>query len=57
VFSAAQMIETAGVNLGHEATSDTIAGNWSRISDYSTAKHYVTGAEQVAKIFERLRDK
>ncbi|HEX3431305.1 MAG TPA: SDR family NAD(P)-dependent oxidoreductase [Rhizomicrobium sp.] len=56
VFSAAEMIETVGVNLGHEATADSIAENWPRISDFSTAKHYVTGAEQVAKIFERLRE-
>ena len=56
VFSAAEMIETAGVNLGHTATADTVAENWQRISDFSTAKHYVTGAEQVAKIFDRLRD-
>jgi len=56
VFSAAEMIETAGVNLGHAATADTIAESWPRISDFSTAKHYNTGAEQVAKIFDRLRD-
>jgi len=56
VFSAAEMFETAGVNLGQAATADTIAENWSRISDFATAKHYVTGGEQVAKIFERLRD-
>jgi len=57
VFSAAEMIETAGVNLGHNATADTIAENWPRISDFVAAKHYITGGEQVAKIFERLRDR
>ena len=56
VFSAAEMIETSGINLGHAATADTIAESWPRISDFSTAKHYSTGAEQVAKIFDRLRD-
>jgi NAD(P)-dependent dehydrogenase (short-subunit alcohol dehydrogenase family) len=57
VFSAAEMIETSGVNLGHGANADAIAANWLRISDFSSAKHYVTGSEQVAKLFDRLRDK
>lgn len=56
VFSAAEMIETGGVNLGHGATADTVAENWSRISDFTNAKHYVSGSEQVAKIFDRLRE-
>ena len=56
VFSAAEMIETSGVNLGHAATADTIAENWPRISDFATAKHYVAGSEQVAKILDRLRN-
>ena len=56
VFSAAEMIETSGVNLGHNATADSVAENWPRIADFSTAKHYVTGSEQVAKIFDRLRE-
>src|SRR5436305_4120543 len=41
VFSAAAMIETGGVNLGHGATADAVADNWPRISDFSNAKHYV----------------
>lgn len=57
VFSAAQMVETAGVNLGQAATVDTIAENWLRISDFSSAKHYLAGSEQLAKIFDRMRDK
>jgi NAD(P)-dependent dehydrogenase (short-subunit alcohol dehydrogenase family) len=57
VFSAAEMIETSGVDLGHGANADAIAANWLRISDFSSAKHYVTGSEQVAKLFDRLRDK
>src|SRR5580698_868030 len=48
VFSAAQMVETSGINLGHDATGDTVAANWSRIADFSVAKHYVNGGEQVA---------
>ncbi len=50
------MVETAGINLGHDATADTIAASWSRISDFSGAKHYVNGGEQVAKIFERAQE-
>ncbi|HEY2446035.1 MAG TPA: SDR family oxidoreductase [Rhizomicrobium sp.] len=57
VFSAAQMIETGGVNLGPEATADDIAANWAHISDFAGAKHYVTGNEQVAKIVERRGEK
>src|ERR1700719_641567 len=57
VFSAAEMIETSGVDLGHAANADAIAANWLRISDFSGAKHYVTGSDQLAKIFDRLREK
>jgi len=57
VFSAAQTVETSGINLGHEATADNVAENWSRISDFTGAKHYVNGGEQTAKIFERLQGK
>ena len=57
VFSAAQMIETKGVNLGPNATADDIVAAWPRISDFTGAKHYVTGAEQVAKIVERRQEK
>jgi NAD(P)-dependent dehydrogenase (short-subunit alcohol dehydrogenase family) len=57
VFSAAELIETSGVNLGHEANADAIAANWSQISDFSNAKHYFAGGEQLAKIFDRLREK
>ncbi len=56
VFSAAQMIETGGVNLGHDATADTISANWPRIVDFSGAKHYFAGSEQVAKIVARVQD-
>ena len=56
VYSAAQLIETNGINLGQGATADTIASNWSRIADFHGAKHYVSGGEQVAKIVERAQE-
>jgi hypothetical protein len=56
VFSAAQMVETSGINLGHDATADSVAAHWSHISDFGGAKHYVNGGEQVAKIFERAQE-
>lgn len=57
VFSAAQMVETNGIHLGPDATADDIAAAWPRISNFTGAKHYVTGAEQVAKIVERRQEK
>jgi len=57
VFSAAQMVETNGIHLGHEATADTIAASWPRITDFANARHYITGTEQVAKIVERVQEK
>jgi len=57
VFSAAHLIETEGVNLGHSADADTVAANWSKIADFSTARHYETGMEQTQKIMSRLQDK
>jgi len=57
VFSAAQMVETDGINLGHGATAETVAEYWSKIADFSTAKHYTMGNEQTAKFVARLQDK
>jgi len=57
VFSAAQMVETDGINLGHGASADTVAQYWSKIADFSTAKHYTMGNEQTAKFVARLQDK
>src|ERR1700742_2247531 len=34
IFSAAQMVETVGVNMGHNATADDIAANWTKISNF-----------------------
>jgi NAD(P)-dependent dehydrogenase (short-subunit alcohol dehydrogenase family) len=57
VFSAAQIVETRGVNLGHGATADSVAQNWAKISDFSTAAHYTMGSEQGQKIMDRLQEK
>ena len=57
VFSAAQIVETNGINLGHGADADTVAANIAAITDFTGAKHYTMGNEQGAKIFARLQDK
>jgi len=57
VFSSAQIVESTGVNLGHGATADTVAEYWSKISDFTGAKHFTMGNEHSAHIFERLQDK
>jgi NAD(P)-dependent dehydrogenase (short-subunit alcohol dehydrogenase family) len=57
VFSAARLVETEGVNLGHNADADTVAENWTKIADFSTVRHYETGMEQTQKIMSRLQDK
>jgi len=57
VFSAAQLVETNGLNLGHNASADDVAANWARISDFTGAKHYTQGGEQTQKFFARLQDK
>ena len=56
-FAAAQIVETDGVNLGHDATADDIAAHFSEIADWSTAKHYGQGGEQNMKFFARVQDK
>jgi short-subunit dehydrogenase len=57
VFSAAQIIESPGINLGHGADADTVAEYWSKISDFTGAKHYTMGGEQTQKFMERLQEK
>jgi NAD(P)-dependent dehydrogenase (short-subunit alcohol dehydrogenase family) len=57
VFSAAQLVETEGVNLGHHADADTVAANWVKIADFSGARHYETGMEQTQKLMARLQDR
>jgi len=56
-FSAAQIMETDGVNLGHNATADDIAAHFGEIADWSTAKHYGQGGEQNMKFFARVQEK
>ena len=56
-FAAAQIVETDGVNLGHNATADDIAAHFKEIADWSTAKHYGQGGEQNMKFFARVQDK
>jgi NAD(P)-dependent dehydrogenase (short-subunit alcohol dehydrogenase family) len=57
VFSATQLVETEGVNLGHDADADAVAAHWAKIADFPTARHYETGMEQTQKIMSRLQDK
>ena len=57
VFSAARIVETNGVNLGHGADADTVAENIGKITDFTGAQHYTMGNEQGAKIFSRLQEK
>lgn len=57
VFSSAEIVESSGVNLGHGATADTVAEYWSKISDFTGAKHFTMGGEHGAHIFERMKDK
>jgi NAD(P)-dependent dehydrogenase (short-subunit alcohol dehydrogenase family) len=57
IFSAAEIVESNGINLGHGADADTVAQYWSKISDFTGAKHYTMGNEQTAKFMERLQEK
>ena len=56
VFSASQMVETDGVNLGHNADADTVAANWGKIADWATAKPYFQGNDQGAKLFKKVEE-
>jgi hypothetical protein len=57
IFSAAQIVESNGINLGHGADADTVAQYWSKITDFTGAKHFTMGGEQTQKVMERLQDK
>jgi len=57
VFSAAQIVESNGLNLGHGADADTVADYWTKISDFTGAKHYTMGGEQTQIFMERLQEK
>jgi NAD(P)-dependent dehydrogenase (short-subunit alcohol dehydrogenase family) len=56
-FSSAQIVESSGVNLGHNATADDVVANWSKISDFTGAKHFTMGGEHSAHFFELLKNK
>jgi len=55
-FSSAQIVESTGVNIGHGATADDVAANWSKISDFTGAKHFTMGGEHSAHFFELLKN-
>ncbi|HEY4114144.1 MAG TPA: SDR family NAD(P)-dependent oxidoreductase [Rhizomicrobium sp.] len=57
VFSSAQIMESAGVNLGHDATADTVAEYWSKISDFAGAVHFDAGNAHAGHLLQRLQDK
>ncbi len=55
-FSSAQIVESTGINIGHGATADDVAANWSKISDFTGAKHFTMGGEHSAHFFELLKN-
>jgi NAD(P)-dependent dehydrogenase (short-subunit alcohol dehydrogenase family) len=57
VFSSSQIMESAGVNLGHNATADTVAEHWSEISDFAGAVHFDAGNAHAGHLLQRLQDK
>jgi len=56
-FSSAQIVESKGINLGHNATADTVAENWAKISDFTGAVHFNMGNEHAGHLLQRLQDK
>jgi NAD(P)-dependent dehydrogenase (short-subunit alcohol dehydrogenase family) len=56
-FSAAQIVESKGLHLGRNATADTVAENWAKLSDFSGARHFNMGGEHVAHILQLLQEK
>ncbi len=56
VFSAAQLVESNGINLGHGADADTVAQNIAKITDFTGAPHYTMGNDQTMKLVARLQD-
>ena len=43
--------------MGHNATADDIAANWTKISNFDGAKHFTQGGEQTQKLFAKLQEK
>ncbi len=56
-FSSAQIVESTGVNLGHNATADDVAANWSKISDFTGAKHFTMGGEHSAQLLRAAEER
>ncbi|HVP83807.1 MAG TPA: SDR family NAD(P)-dependent oxidoreductase [Rhizomicrobium sp.] len=56
IFSAAQLVESNGINLGHGADADTVAEYWAKITDFTGAPHYNMGNDQTMKLVQRLQD-
>ncbi|HXL99067.1 MAG TPA: hypothetical protein VN932_03985, partial [Rhizomicrobium sp.] len=56
-FSSAQIVESAGINLGQKATADDVAANWAKIGDFTGAKHFTMGGEHSAHFFDLLKNK
>ena len=54
VFALSRIYETEGVNLNGDLTAEGVRDHWAQISDEAGQKAYTTGAEQGAKIFQRL---
>jgi NAD(P)-dependent dehydrogenase (short-subunit alcohol dehydrogenase family) len=54
-FAQAQIIESAGVFLGHnDLTAEKVAAAWPKISDMTGAKAYFMGGEQTGKFFNLI---
>jgi NAD(P)-dependent dehydrogenase (short-subunit alcohol dehydrogenase family) len=54
-FAMAQIIESAGVFLGHDnLTAEKVADAWPKISDMTGAKAYFMGGEQTGKFFNLI---
>ncbi len=54
-FAMAQIIESAGVFLGHDnLTAEKVAAAWPKISDMTGAKAYFMGGEQTGKFFNLI---
>ncbi|HXQ48107.1 MAG TPA: SDR family NAD(P)-dependent oxidoreductase [Caulobacteraceae bacterium] len=53
-FALAHMVETEGVDLGHDVSGESVRDNWTKIADEAGQKPYRAGAEQIAKYFGKL---
>ena len=54
-FAVAQIFESNGAFLGQQnLTAESVAENWSKISDMTGSKAYFMGGEQTQKFFARI---